>query len=223
MEEEELKRHYEHIKHYLRSDIEGLIEADESGKNMGCGLYLLVACSGIDFFGNLYHPGKELRNVRHGKGFKLYVEKFMGQVNPIYRRNRVSEFLYERVRCGQIHEAIAKPPVRIGKGGSKIEHLTYENSSKKSIYFDVKIFAEDLLKSLEFFEKVFEKPEELRDMSDRLQRHIDKLTAINPDLKTRRARRSDREYEVTDSGTSYSPVMVSSSSSSRSVDSEKKE
>lgn len=116
-----LESYYKQLRHYLVSDITSLKKSDDSGNDTGCGPYLLTTSSGIDFLGNLSCAGKKLKD-NPSKGFKHYVTEFLGKVNPKYKAEKAPEFIYKIIRCGQVHEAIVKHQVIIGK---KREHKKY--------------------------------------------------------------------------------------------------
>jgi hypothetical protein len=190
---DQLKTYYERLKRYFKSDIQALIHADDHKENVGCGPYLLVTCSAIDFLGNLHHAKRNLdENV--SEGFKHYVTIFLTKVNRVYGLPDVPKLIYKIIRCGQVHEAIVKPGVYIGKRNNKDAHLKFlsispERSKEivpKWIYFDVRIFAEDFLDSLKYFEESFNSKGELERMAKKLQEHLDdikeKFQNINPGI-----------------------------------------
>lgn len=190
---DQLKTYYERLKKYFKSDIQALIHADDHKENVGCGPYLLVTCSAVDFLGNLHHDKSEIKN-QSSEGFKHYILKFLSKINPVYGLPDVPELIYNIIRCGQVHEAIVKPGVYIGKRNKKDEHLKYLSISlekskmiaPKWIYFDVRIFAEDFLNSLPYFEESFNSKTELERMAKKLQTHLEKikkrLQKINPKI-----------------------------------------
>ena len=192
---DQLKMYYERLKNYFKSDIQALIHADDHKEDVGCGPYLLVTCSAIDFLGNL-HYDKQVLDKNIGDGFKHYVSNFLMKVNTIYGLTGVSDLIYKIIRCGQVHEAIVKPGIYIGKRNKRDEHLKYLSISPhrsiinvpKWVYFDVRIFAEDFLESLQYFEKEFAVQNKLIEMAERLDRHLTKTTEelqkINPQIET---------------------------------------
>lgn len=213
--EELLKLYYDQIKHYLKSDIRGLMESDDSGGDVGCGPYLLSACSGIDFLGTLSLPysgsGSGLKG-KSRKGFKNYITKFLSKVDRIYAYNKVDDFIYTIIRSGQVHEGIVKQGVLIGKKLGREYHLKIlafreEDSRnegdprveiKKFRYFDTRVFAEDFLKSLDYFEELFRDASKIEEMaqglSDNYQEMLNDLQGNLPDLEEKDV----NEYKLSD-------------------------
>ncbi len=155
-----VEEYYRKIKRYLESDIKALIDCDQSGRAIGCGAYLLIACSAIDFLGALAYAG-ESEEKYSGRRSQGYIKKYIGEVDTVYKDERVAEYIYKVIRCGQVHEAIAKCSSIIGTSHERDFHLKIialpqESNSKKivkGIYFNPQIFAIDLLASLDLFEK----------------------------------------------------------------------
>lgn len=149
---EEAIRYFNKITSYLKSDINALKSSDDKGIDVGCGPYLLTTCSGIANLGELFFPDATKDETR----FTNYVKKYLGQVDSVYRKNNVDRFIYKHIRCGQVHEAIVKSRVLIGK---KFDHLITlliddcEGGFIKIIYFNPKSFADDFIKSLVFSEE----------------------------------------------------------------------
>jgi len=162
------------IKHYLKSDINSLQKSDDNGYDVGCGPYLLTTCSGIDFLGSLSCPSSKhgLEGKSHD-GYKYYVPKILGMVDLKYKADNVATWIYKFVRCGQVHEAMVKFKVIIGKKWGREYHLKLLSipektdeikNRKKVIYFNPRIFAEDFVDSLAHFEKLFEVDENIERM-----------------------------------------------------------
>lgn len=176
-----LQSYYKDIRDYLESDIKALQECDASGKDTGCGPYLLTTCSGIDFLGTL-----SLRDAEGGlkgkskKGFRHFLITFLGRVNPLYEVDDVADFIYQFARNGQVHEAIVKPRIMIGK--NEAHHLKIlsivQNSDKPEdrqeiMYINTRKFADEFLQSLDYFEKLFDDHTNVEKMADRLLIHLE--------------------------------------------------
>lgn len=191
-----LESYYKKVRHYLVSDITSLKKSDDSGNDTGCGPYLLATSSGIDFLGNLSCPGKKLKD-NPSRGFKHYVIEFLGKINPKYKAEKVADFIYKIIRCGQVHEAIVKHQVIIGK---KPEHKKYHlrilsirNPTDQTgkpveiIYFNPRIFADDFLNSLRHFGESFDNAAKIKEMADRLEDNLnltsDEVRKTWPDLE----------------------------------------
>ena len=153
----EVRSYYEKITGYLKKDLSALMLSDDKGYDVGCGPYILTTCSGIDNLGEIFAPRTFRRNAAW---FKFFIREYLGKVQQVYQNNKVDTFIYKVIRCGQIHEAIVKPGVLIGKQ-HKEYHLKILKIAKewgsltpiKLVFFNVRSFAEDFLASLKYCEE----------------------------------------------------------------------
>lgn len=177
-----LERYYKDIRHYLEGDINALKECDNTGNDTGCGPYLLTTCSGIDFLGSLSLPdaGGGLKR-KSGRGFKHYVTTFLRQVNPLYKDTEVADFIYQFARNGQVHEAIVKPRIMIGKNEtyhlkilSIVKNTDKPEDRQELMYINTRKLADEFLQSLDYFERLFDDDTKVERMTDRLSNHLEK-------------------------------------------------
>ena len=95
----------EKINEYLRDYIDKMIIEDiELIKNRNFEFkfsypYLLLTCSGIDFFGGLERGfGYNNSNER----FRWFIECQMGRINTLYQEKSLSKLIYDSWRCGTV-------------------------------------------------------------------------------------------------------------------------
>lgn len=185
-----MRAYFRKITDYLSGDIKALQKADDTGNDVGCGPYLLTTCSGIDNLGELFFP--ELK-AQSGAPFMAYVRNYLGGIDPIYKKNNVDKFIYVHIRCGQVHEAIVKSQVLIGKKKGRECHLkrllidTGAGNNKEVVFFNPRLFADDFLASLRICESDLDKQEVIDKASNFLRQRYDShersLTGYKPDLE----------------------------------------
>jgi hypothetical protein len=178
IEERKFARKYlDQIIFYLCSDIKSYLESEEKNVSVGCGPFLLTAASGVDFLGSTCVPATELSGkVKSGledkskAGFIYYLDTFMREVNDSYSATGMGEYLYKVVRCGQVHEAMVKHGVMMGKKGGRDYHLKMLAISRgtssssppvRCFYFNAKEFARDFVNSIRFFNERFDRDDDM--------------------------------------------------------------
>lgn len=202
---EEAIQYFNKITSYLKSDINVFNSSD-----IGCGPYLLTTCSGIANLGEIFFPDATKDETR----FTNYVEKYLSQVEPIYKRNNVDKFIYKHIRCGQVHEGIVKPGVLIGKKLDRVYHLVTlliddcKGNVVKIIYFNPKLFADDFIKSLKFCEDDLKNEGAIKKLSTILKQRYD---SHEKDLDKYRPELNEMEIDYG----SFSSLYESSSSAPR--------
>lgn len=189
MDKKEVLLCYQMITDYLKGDINALKRSDDLGNDVGCGPYLLTASSGIADLGEIFFPDAN----KDGTRFTSYIKKYLVQVDPVYNRNNADIFIYKHIRCGQVHEAIVKSQVIIGKGKGRDYHLkrllidTVSGNSIKAIFFNPRLFADDFLESLKYCERDLEDAILIEKISnfltERYKSHVESLRNYEPDLE----------------------------------------
>lgn len=177
---------------YLRADLGGYFRAKAARIHVGCGPFLLTTCSGIDFLGSvsvpdsLLDPKVQKCKTLDGKskaGFCYYTKKFLGQVDGQYAADKMPEYLYKVLRCGQVHEAIVKRGVILGDKAGRKYHLKNLPlmPPDKFFYFNSEQFAADFTESFALFTNAVNQDNSIaKTIHDRLKDYESELGSLPP-------------------------------------------
>ena len=111
--------------------------------------YLLLTCSGIDFFGGLE---KGFERYNSGERFRWFVKYQMGRINTLYQEESLAQLIYNSWRSGTVHQATLKKGFETSSYKFfRKQHLHYmidKNNDNKIIIHSIQ-FADDFIKAQE--------------------------------------------------------------------------
>ena len=114
--------------------------------------YNLLVSAGIDFLGGL----KEGFGSSSPQRSRNFIEKWMGEVNPLYREENMSNLIYNCIRCGLSHQAMLKKGFESYSGpcyrGNHL-HVRINPKGKKRIFIHALQFADDFIGAQKLFRK----------------------------------------------------------------------
>lgn len=117
--------------------------------------YLLLACSGIDFFGGLE---KGFKRDNSGERFRWFIECQMGRINTLYQEESLFKLIYDSWRCGPMHQATLKKGFETSSFKFfRSQHLHYmidksDNKKNKIIIHSIQ-FADDFIEAQKKYRK----------------------------------------------------------------------
>ena len=136
------------IDSHIGADIRKLIQINKMHETSYP--YLALAFSGVDFFGAL-EKGFEKGNV--GKRFCWFIKEWMGEVNPLYKKDCVGKLIYYSCRNGILHNAILKNSFNVSSYlYPKCKHLHLLPDSRLIFFHSIQ-FAEDFLAAQKIYRK----------------------------------------------------------------------
>lgn len=113
--------------------------------------YVLLVSAGIDFLGGLEEGFKKDNSTERSKNF---IEKWMGEVNELYKAPGMSTILYVVCRCGASHEGIYKAGVEASSWSYRRDkHLKHviDFKGKDKIFIHALQLVDDFIKAQELY------------------------------------------------------------------------
>lgn len=115
--------------------------------------YILLVCSGIDFFGGIENG---FLRKNSNKRFKWFVKEWMGKINNLYKEDILADLIYDNCRCGVIHQATFKKGFETSSYMyTKDKHLYYIQNSKRVFIHSLQ-FADDFIEAQKLYRKYIE-------------------------------------------------------------------
>jgi len=147
MEEEKLKKLNNYFDTYIDrmivKDIE-LLKARNNELKFSYP-YILLVCSGIDFFGGIECGFLAYPKNNSSERFKWFVKEWMGKINNLYKEESLAYLTYDSWRCGVVHQATLKKGFETSSYMYPAnKHLNYMQD-KERIFIHSLQFADDFI------------------------------------------------------------------------------
>lgn len=113
--------------------------------------YILLVCSGIDFFGGIECGFLVRPKNNSSERFKWFVKEWMGRINNLYKEESLAYLIYDSWRCGVVHQATLKKGFETSSymfPGNK--HLHYIQDNER-IFIHSLQFANDFIEAQKLY------------------------------------------------------------------------
>ncbi len=156
------------IAHVRRNTNEFISQIDKIGPNEDLGLckFILVSCL-IDAVA-AYAYQREKNNTQ----YKNFIKSYLGQVNPLYKKDRIANILYHGIRCSLIHSFTISEHILLTEADNPDIHLS--SNAYNHLIVDLATFYSDLKKAIKLFFK------DLTSNKSNIQRHFIEGFIKNP-------------------------------------------
>jgi hypothetical protein len=151
-----------------RNTEEFISQIDKIGYNEDLGLvkFVLVSCL-VD---SVAAYGYQKQN--NNEQYKGFIKQYLGQINELYKKDRIANVLYHGIRCSLIHSFTISKDILLTEAADKNIHLSTNLNSH--LIVDLVTFFDDLKKAIKLFFK------DLNSGKGDLQKHFKKGFSKNP-------------------------------------------
>lgn len=113
--------------------------------------YILLVCSGVDFFGGIECGFLNCPRNNSSERFKWFVKEWMGRINNLYREESLAYLIYDSWRCGVVHQATLKKGFETSSYMyPRNKHLNYIQNNER-IFIHSLQFADDFIEAQKLY------------------------------------------------------------------------
>lgn len=115
--------------------------------------YILLVCSGIDFFGGIECGFLARPKNNSSERFKWFVKEWMGKINNLYKEESLAYLIYDSWRCGVMHQATLKKGFETcSYKYPRNRHLNYiQDQGNERIFIHSLQFADDFIEAQKLY------------------------------------------------------------------------
>ncbi|MDP3042986.1 MAG: hypothetical protein Q8N21_01140 [bacterium] len=155
MNEEKLKRLNNYFDKYIdRMIIKDIKLLKERNSELKFSYpYILLVCSGIDFFGGIECGFLARPKNNSSERFKWFVKEWMGRINNLYKEKSLVYLIYDSWRCGVMHQAILKKGFETcSYKYPRNRHLNYiQDQDNERVFIHSLQFADDFIEAQKLY------------------------------------------------------------------------